>query len=142
MRRAGVEFSKPLTGDPAFHRAKLRLFAPALFGPSPSGFLGLLARTPIIGRGAYMLSSASRAYLEMADKNFVYSVKQDTEQLAKSDLLNTLLTAIVLWGEDEEIVAPGVYLTDRSLPAEPGHTHTSICKPKPTFVKPLEFVSG
>src|SRR5512134_2486935 len=47
LRQVAILLTKDATAGPAFHKAKVRLFAPALFGPSPSGFLGVLARTPI-----------------------------------------------------------------------------------------------
>lgn len=116
----------------------VRLFAPALFGYRPSGLLGALARSPFVGRFVdWVLSSTSSAFQDLSDpRELLSSLQAQTETLASS---HAILRASILWGENEHVLKTGQYQDDAIVEFVPGGTHTSICKPRPDFLRPLEF---
>lgn len=105
-----------------------------------AGKLGLARSVPLLG---YLVESYLRftpLYQNLAPGNPILSALQkDTEQLYKAYNADAL-KALNLFGEYEEIVLVGGYAHDHQLPAERGHSHTSICKPNRQYEKPLEFV--
>ena len=135
-----VKQSKPIklpnlsaSGYPELE-AKLCLFAPALMGASPSGVLGIIAKK------IHLLHSFL-AYNELQpNAALITNLQKRTEEYAKQYPQIPALKARILWGEDENIVAPDRYQFDDEEDPEPGKDHTSICKPRPDYTRPLEFV--
>jgi hypothetical protein len=114
--------------------AEVCLFAPALIGASPSGFLGILAKK-------IHLLHFSRAYNDLqVESQVIIKLREHTEDYAKQYPQIPALKARILWGKDEEIVALDHYQLDTEEDPEPGRNHTSICKPRPDYTRPLEFV--
>ncbi len=124
-------------------QAKLRLFAPALFGASPSGVKGFFAEVPGLRALGQMFFGSSVAYRELrADSPILPDIRDRTVAAAGRNPDIGSLSAGVLWGEDDEILLQGEYACDQRYATQPGHDHSSICKPNAQFVVPLEFVSG
>ena len=117
---------------------KLRLFAPALFGYRPSGFLGLIANSAFLGTFVdWIFSSTSPPYQDFREPaGLLAELRKETESVATH---HSILRARILWGGEERIVKPGQYRDDVIHDFIEGGTHTSICKPSPTFLVPLEF---
>lgn len=124
----------------AIVNSQLRFFAPAHVGVMSSGKLGLARSLPIISRftNAYFLSNPLYQNLVPTSPT-IKSLQEETEKLWDKYYL-PCFRAISLFGEKEEIVFIGKYAHDEENLREDGHHHTSICKPTPKFLKPLEFV--
>jgi len=122
-------------------QARVRLFAPALFGAAPSGWLGALAEAPVIKGISRVLLGSSVAYKELEPTSRILGLVQDeTQGNAVALKSTTAFAALLLWGEEDEILLQGKYTTDKEYDTIPGHNHGSICKPKPGFTVPLEFL--
>lgn len=140
----GVKETAP---DPALPlQGKLRLFAPALFGYRPSGLLGAIANSPGLGDLIdWSLVSSSPAYQALRNRKTGQRSKflSDDMQRRTEDLAarHPILRARVLWGSEEHVLdrGPGRYTTDVSRDQAEGKTHTSVCKPTPEYLHPLEF---
>lgn len=117
----------------------LSLFAPALFGYRPSGWLGALARSPVIGDLVdWVFSSTSAAYQDLKDPGgLLAKIETQTKPLVAE---HPILKADILWGAKEHVVKQGQYEADKIVDVIAGGTHTSICKPTRGFLTPLEFV--
>jgi hypothetical protein len=127
-------------------RSALRLFAPAHLGASPSGLLGLLAASVALGDVVSTLLGASPAYNEMQQNSQVLaSIRSTTEHFLENDEHSwmTALRALVVWGEKDAVVAKGEFRDDRRFAPTPvpEKGHVSVCKPRPEYLLPLEFVS-
>jgi hypothetical protein len=122
--------------------ADLALFAPAQGGFTPSGLKG--TGFAIAKKGLFVLNATlnySPAFVEMKDGRVLQEIRTTTEKLADKFSFNAL-RARVLFGEKEDVVArPAEYYHDVSDDPQPGHDHTSICKPIPGYITPLEFIS-
>lgn len=121
-------------------QSSLRFFAPAHLGVLAAGKLGLAQSLPIIGKitGAYLRSNPLYQNLKH-DSPTILDLRKETEELWKQHEFGAL-KASSLFGTNEEIVYIGGYSHDEVDPTESGHDHISICKPRPDYVKPLEFV--
>ena len=121
-------------------RSSLRFFAPAHLGVLAAGKLGIARSLPIIGKitSAYLRSNPLYQNLRH-DSPTILELKKATEELWKQYKFEAL-KASSLFGTNEEIVFIGGYSHDEVSPTERGHDHISICKPRPDYVKPLEFV--
>lgn len=122
-------------------KSSIRFFAPAHRGVLAAGKLGLARSLPIIGRiaGAYLRSNPLYQNLRH-DSPTILDLKKATEELWNQYKFEAL-KASSLFGENEEVVYIGGYSHDEELPTVGGHDHTSICKPRPDYTKPLEFVT-
>jgi hypothetical protein len=121
-------------------RSALRFFAPAHLGVLAAGKLGLAQSLPIIGKitGAYLRSNPLYQNLRH-DSPTILELKKATEELWKQYKFEAL-KAGSLFGTNEEVVYIGGYSHDEVDSTVSGHDHISICKPRPDYVKPLEFV--
>jgi hypothetical protein len=141
LRRVIINAVKNRTMGQPLTDAKLRLFAPALFGAMPTGFFGLILQTNLLGKLARMFLHRGAAYQEMKqDSKILEAIRDDTEKFAEEHPKMLSLRALILWGEEEDIVQQGEYRCDISWDRLPNHDHVSICKPKNDFITPLEFV--
>ncbi len=125
---------------PTILNASLRLFAPAHRGVIAADKLGAARATPFLGTivALYLQSNPLYQNLKIGSPTIV-DLRRVTEQLYAERQI-AALRAAVLFGKHEEIVDVGGYSHDEELPTEPGHSHTTICKPTKRFLKPLEFV--
>lgn len=121
-------------------QSSLRFFAPAHLGVLAAGKLGLAQSLPIIEKitGAFFRSNPLYQNLKH-DSPTILDLKKATEELWKQYKFEAL-KARSLFGANEEIVYIGGYSHDEVDPTVSGHDHISICKPRPDYVKPLEFV--
>jgi pimeloyl-ACP methyl ester carboxylesterase len=124
--------------------AQLRLFAPAMHGAKPSGFLGLayhLLREireikPWIEAAAESQTIVRQLKSE-SDK--LTRLRTDTEELAAKTSFRALV-ADVVYGEKEHIVERDKFRLDRiNLPLAK-RDHRSVCKPDTDYREPLKFV--
>src|SRR5437870_8767151 len=107
----------------------------------PTGTFGVLLQTRSLGTLAKMWLHWGAAYQEMKQGSAIINSTRDaTEKLADQYPKFGSLRALVLWGENEQIVQPGEYLCDIKWACLPDHDHTSICKPRGDNVTPLKFV--
>jgi pimeloyl-ACP methyl ester carboxylesterase len=125
--------------------ASLRLFAPAMHGAKPSGWLGL----------AYHLLNEIKEvkpwFTALAEsQTIVRQLKSDSDKLVRlHDLTEDLasrtsyraLVADVVYGENEHIVERDKFRLDKLPPSPvPRMNHRSLCKPQPGYRYPLHFV--
>ncbi|HEV3333225.1 MAG TPA: hypothetical protein VG096_19695 [Bryobacteraceae bacterium] len=121
--------------------ADLCLFAPAHFGYSPSGLLGTITRLPLVSELLESIVSWSTAYNDLRTLSPVLrSLQQATEKFQSEFGHIPALRASVLWGEDDRLLSMGSYMLDAPEPSERAQNHTSICKPKVNYRRPMEFV--
>jgi pimeloyl-ACP methyl ester carboxylesterase len=124
---------------PGFMSARLRLFAPALFGYSPSGLLGILVRLPFLGSVTDAVLSASPSYQDLRHPSeFLKLLRDKTERCAQQDH-SPALRASILWGTREQILKVGRYEQDTIYAHVKGSDHAAICKPTQDYLTPLEF---
>lgn len=143
LRRLALQVLKDFGPQDALLQAKLRLFAPALFGAAPSGLPGFLYETFGLRTLARMFLGASVAYQELrSGSGILQSVREQTEKYGEDDASPVALRALVLWGKNDEILLQGEYEHDKRYKRLDGHNHSSICKPTTAFLTPLEFVSA
>jgi hypothetical protein len=130
-------------------QASLCFFAPAHLGAMEAGKLGVAKSVPLLDRllWAYMRSNPLYWNLRPGSPTLL-NLQRETESLYSKYPAVPALKASMLFGQHEEIVELGGYLHDEyygvepgEKRTEPGHNHTSICKPSPTFTTPLEFVA-
>ena len=141
LRRMMINMVKSEQDRELLRNASLRLFAPALFGAMPTGIFGTLLQSAFLGGFARMWLHHGAAYQEMKQNSKILdAIKEETERFARDDPLNTALRALILWGEDENIVQQGEYECDIRWDCLEKHDHVSICKPTDSFEIPLEFV--
>jgi pimeloyl-ACP methyl ester carboxylesterase len=143
LRRLVLRIFKDYGPADPLLQAKLRLFAPALFGAAPSGMLGAMAEFPGIRAISQVFLGSSVAYKELkSDSLILRQVESATKEVAAANPTLSAFKALVIWGENDQIVLQGEYSTDmaHALSPVPGHDHGSICKPNPAFVLPLEFI--
>jgi hypothetical protein len=85
----------------------------------------------------------SPAFVEMKEKTMLLNTRTNTNKYADEAPTYKALRARVLVGEKDVFVAHGEFTRDTVLhPPEPGQDHTSICKPRPGYPKPLPFAQG
>lgn len=124
----------PLTAD-------LCLFAPAHFGYSPSGLLGVLARLPLLSTFFEPILAYSTAYNDLqAGSPVLLNLQRATEGLQNEFPGVPALRASVLWGQNDRLVSMGSYALDALEASENRQNHTSICKPTAEYRRPLHFV--
>lgn len=120
--------------------AKLFLFAPAILGFTPAGWLGSALTIGQIARVVEPFLRLSPSYVEMKEGKCLNALKADTEKMQSERKDLPCLRAHVLFGGNERVVARGEFYGDYPEPPEPGKDHTEICKPRPNYARPLDFV--
>lgn len=121
---------------------ELNLFAPAHLGFEPKGWIGACLNVARIEQIAVTALRLSRAFVEMKEKTTLESTRDNTNHYADEAPDYKALRARVLIGADDDVVAHGEFLRDIVLDPEQGQDHTSICKPRPGYPKPLGFAQG
>lgn len=142
-------------GDPSsdletlIPQSSLRFFAPAHLGVLAAGKLGLARSIRYLDKilEAYLRSNPLYQNLRPGSPTLV-SLQRETEAFWAKYPKVTALQATMFFGQHEDIVEIGGYSNDEFYGAvlgqkhtEPGHNHTSICKPSVLFTKPMEFVA-
>ena len=131
---------KEIEADPVL-RANLRLFSPAYWGALLSGYPGILLRIPGLGSLIEMRLRKSAAYKQLESSSpLLAEIRSRTVAKAKEYQGLGALRARNLFPEDDEIVTAEALETDLPAEFEAGQNHSSICKPKPKYLKPLSFV--
>jgi hypothetical protein len=118
--------------------AHLTFFAPALFGYAPSGLLGVLTNFPGIGSAIDAVLAASPAYQDLKDLEMLMTLRQETEDLAKSTTYQAF-HAHILWSRRDQIVKQGKYNCD-STEFVDDRTHITVCKPDGRYTLPITLV--
>jgi hypothetical protein len=121
---------------------RLSLFAPAISGYAPSGILGTLAKSPVLGSIIEAVLWASPAYQDLTKQernkdDFLTELRNKTQTAALIST-KTALRANILWGRGDHIVAPKKYDCDEREFEE--QNHTGICKPNRNYLRPLDWV--
>jgi hypothetical protein len=121
--------------------ACLCLFAPALYGALVTGWKGAVLKVPFLGDLVESCLNRSPAYQQLrADSTILDGIRRDTEHLAERFPTVPALRARNLCARDDEFAAIGNLMTDYPTEYESGHTHTSVCKPSRSYLRPLAFV--
>jgi len=119
--------------------AALRLFAPAIAGARLTGPLGFVYQS-FIGGAARPFLAGSKAFKDLnAESPVLAAARAETEKLFEQFPELPALTAHVLWGKADNVVTDLAYGHDIAE-SVPEQTHTSVCKPRPSFLRPLAFV--
>jgi hypothetical protein len=130
-------------------QSSLRLFAPAHLGVLAAGMLGVVQSVPYLDKfmEASLRSSALYQNLRPGSPTLL-NLQRKTEELWVKYPEVTALKASMLFGQQDSVVEIGGYSHDEfygakdgQIHTEPGHGHTSICKPSVLFTKPIEFVA-
>lgn len=122
--------------------ARLVLFAPALFGFMPTGWLGVLAKATGIRQLLDLYVGYSPAASEMVDMETLRQLRDVTQKLFDHFPELPALSAHVVFGEGENVVAKARYYQDYKVPPVPKKDHFTICKPTKTYLLPLFLVQG
>jgi pimeloyl-ACP methyl ester carboxylesterase len=118
--------------------ARVRLFAPAHFGFSPTGLFGLLFYLGLANTARACLRF-SRGYVEMHERTLLMNIQSQTERLQTQGLKGCYVARAV-FGRHEDIVVRAVYHSDIEEKEQPGEDHTTICKPRSDYGFPITFV--
>jgi hypothetical protein len=123
--------------------ARLALFAPAIRGFAPSSWVGALLKVGRLAAYADPILHFSTAFVEMERTTLLNDLRDDTYKLSEACPWIAALKATILFGRNDHIVAKGEYLNDViEEPIEDNQGHTSICKPTPSYRRPLYFAVG
>jgi pimeloyl-ACP methyl ester carboxylesterase len=117
--------------------AKLALFAPAIFGFAPSGWVASVLRVGRVEKLAMLVLDRSPSFAEMKEKAVPRLIEDQTNAILPSF---ACFMARVLFGKKDKFVTAMEYVHDLSEPSEPKETHTSICKPRAKYLRPFKFV--
>ena len=121
--------------------AFLRFFAPAHRGAMCAGPLGGVLHLPVSEWVlAFWLYSNPLFRNLQPGSPVLEDIRRETEELQKTFPDIPALRASSLFGAKDVIVYMGKYKNDVDCPTEPWRTHTSVCKPRRDYIKPLEFV--
>jgi pimeloyl-ACP methyl ester carboxylesterase len=142
LRSRSLNQSKVKTGESFILDASLRLFAPAHRGALCAGTVGALFHLPVSEWLLSLMLKSNALFVSLQSGSpAIEDLRRETEQF--QDEYHNALTALVaisLFGSNDTIVYIGKYKGDLECPTEPGHSHSSICKPNNSYSKPLEFV--
>jgi hypothetical protein len=124
--------------------ANLRLFAPAMLGAQPSGFLGVLVQSlrsiPLFSRLIEPIAKTNTVVRQLQpESKKLAQIREGTERLARIGSYPALI-AHVLFGEHEQVVERDKFELDELEVPAVGHDHWSICKPSKSYLLPIDFV--
>jgi hypothetical protein len=122
--------------------ATLRFFAPAHRGVLGAGWLGIALTLPLFQVLTTIWLHSNPLYRSLAAGNpILEDLKESTELFyAKYDKIPAL-KAHCLFGSKDAVVNIGAYPFDTVHETIPHESHTTICKPKANFLKPMEFLT-
>jgi hypothetical protein len=138
----GSEDSKtePSASDAMVLHSILRFFAPAHRGLLGAGLLGIAQGISSIDLVTALCLKWNPLYKNIEKQTVVDDIKNETEKLWKEHKYPAL-KALSVFGSDETIVNIGKYDHDDKEKTLDHQTHTSICKPRPDFLFPMEFIA-
>ena len=124
--------------------ASLRLISPAHLGFQPAGPLVSIWKLLNAGVALRALVESSRAFTDLQPHSHVIeSVRLETEHFAVQYPEILSLSAHILWADHEDVVRIGEYECDHAPSYSHCATnHLTVCKPKRSYLKPLEFVGS
>jgi pimeloyl-ACP methyl ester carboxylesterase len=121
--------------------ATLVLFAPAYLGASCSGWTGALLHFSKLINFVSPILNFLGAYVDLQkDSPVLKSIREDTEEFARTFPWMDALIAKSVFGEEDRIVYLGEYLHDMAPVLLAKRNHLSVCKPAAGYEKPLELV--
>ena len=130
--------TKPLVRKQLMN-SRLHLFAPAIAGFRPAGFLGILMKFPGIGQILQAFLNNSAGYQDLASDSELLKVLRSETERAASKNPSSALRADILWGYRDRVVHPTKYEDDTEEFVD--KDHVSVCKPMDEFLLPIEFIA-
>jgi pimeloyl-ACP methyl ester carboxylesterase len=111
--------------------ARMKLFAPAIFGARLSGLKGMALQSLGLGTVAKMIIAGSSSYQELqTGSSVIEDVKQQTTSRAQAHPDVRAFRADIAWAASDRVVVPGgQYNFDPSSHRLGGTNHSSVCKP-------------
>lgn len=130
-----------IAGQNWVDKSEIALFAPAHHGaevislamqalPGLSALLGVFAkfRFPIL------------TDLDANDDGILNAIKSQTEALQNAGSGNFTKAKLVVYSKGDKVVKSFQYLLDEPAVVIPKTTHISVCKPKDTYIMPVELL--
>ncbi|MGB8473768.1 MAG: hypothetical protein WCE61_06745 [Candidatus Acidiferrum sp.] len=139
----GTEENKSVelkASDQMILQSKVRFFAPAHRGLLGAGLVGIAKNMPITDIVHALCLEWNPLYKNIEGQTVVDDIQKETEKLWKEHEYTALKTFSV-FGDDEYIVNIGKYDHEDKEKTLEHHTHGSICKPRPDFPFPVEFIT-
>ncbi len=129
-----------LNGNSPILRCQLVLFAPAIGGYAPAGFLGTLANWPFLGTILDAVLQAAPAYQDLRDNDLLKEIRRKTERKDREaskakDKSKPALGAYIVWGRRDRVVKPRKY--DHDSEDFEYCNHVDVCKPSSSYCSPL-----
>jgi pimeloyl-ACP methyl ester carboxylesterase len=133
-----------LNGNSPILRCQLVLFAPAIGGYAPAGFLGTLANWPFLGTVLDAVLQAAPAYQDLRDNDLLKEIRRKTERKDREaskakDKSKPALGAYIVWGRKDRVVKPRKY--DQDSEDFEDCNHVEVCKPRSSYCNPLVRLS-
>jgi hypothetical protein len=128
------------TGQMMVLQSKVRFFAPAHRGLLGAGLVGLAEHLPAIDVLHALCLQWNRLYKAIERGTVVGDIMRETEKFwlaYKFPALNTLS----VFGSKESVVITGKYDHEIKELMKLNQSHTTICKPRPGFMDPRDFVT-
>jgi pimeloyl-ACP methyl ester carboxylesterase len=126
--------------DAMLLQSHVRFFAPAHRGLLGAGLLGIAKSVPMIDLVPALILEWNPLYKNIEKQMVVDDIKSETERLWKEHKYPAL-KALSVFGHNETIVNIGKYDHEDKEKTLDHQTHTSVCKPRPDFPFPVEFVA-
>ena len=121
--------------------ASVRFFAPAHLGAICSGKLAVALNAPISETLLLMLLRSKPLFHNIEQSSpILRHIESETAKMQKRFPKISALTAHSLFGSKDAIVNIGQYAHEPRADTEQGQSHTSVCKPNASYMKPLEFI--
>jgi pimeloyl-ACP methyl ester carboxylesterase len=133
-----------LSGNSPILKCQLVLFAPAIGGYAPAGFLGTLANWPFLGTILDAVLQAAPAYQDLQDNDLLKEIRRKTERKDREatkakDKSKPALAAYIVWGRKDRVVKPKKY--DQDSEGFEDRNHVGVCKPTASYFSPLTRLS-
>jgi len=132
--------TEPRASDAMVLHSHVRFFAPAHRGLLGAGLLGIAKGISMIDLVPALCLEWNPLYKNIEKQTVVDDIKNETERLWQEHKYPAL-KAFSVFGNDETIVNIGKYDHEDKEKTLDHQTHTSICKPRPDFPFPVEFVA-
>ena len=123
-------------------KARVALFAPALFGYVPTRWLGVAVALSGLRRLHDLYIAHSPSGTEMKDRKFLEQVEKITFECYKESPKTPAYSAHILFGREEQVVVRQRYIQDFRHKPQEGKDHFSICKPDCSYSRPLSLPFG
>lgn len=122
--------------------ARVRLFAPAIFGARPAGLKEMALQSFGLGTVARMVLGGSPSYQEMQQGSSLLTyLAESTTERAQAHPKVSSLRARIAWATKDRVVMPnGQYTFDPASSSIGGTDHGSVCKPRGPHTAQVELV--